>query len=686
MSSGPIVALALEKADACGALQESASVLVAKFGSGAELIKPTMHASADARAAHTELKLFFPRTFKRDSTVAIAPAGDAIFAAAMKEGFLALATREVSFTPEQAAILAAGSADPAADVAALTAGPLVATLLERPFAVEALSELRSATTVHVSSSPTAALTEAAGLFGAEAAAVQTTFAFVKPDAFERAASVLAIAEASGFSVLASTSLTLTKAQAAAFYAEHEGKPFYDDLVAFMTSGPALAMVLQRPCAIAAWRSLLGPTNSDTARADAPLSLRACFGTDGRKNACHGSDSAASAAREAGFFFPQLDQMQTTLALLTPDGAAALDAALATAARAGLAVTNLAATTLSASRAADLLRLLGDEAPPPAPAAAPPAPLISAVCPGVAVQLYNPSAADIPLDGYTLVAGAHVASLAGKVAPTRGVFVAYDGDAAPLGLPASEMHKTRCALGANSLALLKDGVALDLVGSLDAGASSKPWAVAGVPRAAALHTLVRKAAVAMGNASPWGDAALSSQGVSAASSEWELLPKGSLGAHSGWSLADAGSRAAWAPAPPPAGSHEAAVAHLTSGPVTAIALSGKGAVARWSALMGPTNPLEAKVRSPGCLRARFGADATQLVGYAFASAEAVKFFFPATARTTLPDAKEVKAYVQQALMPTLSAGLVELCQAKPANPTEWLANWLVANNPTTPAVY
>jgi hypothetical protein len=293
-----------------------------------------------------------------------------------------------------------------------------------------------------------------------------------------------------------------------------------------------------------------------------------------------------------------------------------------------------------------------------------------------------------LNSYSFMVGSKEVSLAGKVAPAGGMFVLYESDDMVGTLPTCAEHKMQCGLDAISMALLKDGVVVDIVGSLDVLSSTKPWAVGGVSRALALHSIVRKMWVTAANSHPWGDAALSSQGTSADTSEWLLLSKGTL-AEGGWSLAAHDSRAAWTAPPPPPASHEAAVAHLTSGPVTALALSGKGAVARWNALMGPANPLEAKVRCPGCLRARFGSNETSLVGYASASAEAAfkqcKFFFPSTLVDPLPDSKAAKTYVQDTLMPTLSMGLVELCLAKPANPTEWLAEWLTLNNPNKPAV-
>ncbi|XP_031678154.1 nucleoside diphosphate kinase homolog 7 isoform X6 [Oncorhynchus kisutch] len=92
-------------------------------------------------------------------------------------------------------------------------------------------------------------------------------------------------------------------QAADFYTEHQTKSFFHNLVQFMTSGPVVAMELMGDEAVSVWRRILGPTDSGVARKEAPPSLRAQFGTDGTRNAGHGSDSLASAARELEFFFP-----------------------------------------------------------------------------------------------------------------------------------------------------------------------------------------------------------------------------------------------------------------------------------------------------------------------------------------------------------------------------------------------
>lgn len=95
---------------------------------------------------------------------------------------------------------------------------------------------------------------------------------------------------------------LTREDAREFYSVHEGKPFFDKLTAFMSSGRIVAMELLAPDAVAKWRALIGPTNSQTARAEAPNSIRARFGTDGTHNACHGSDSPENAETESNFFF------------------------------------------------------------------------------------------------------------------------------------------------------------------------------------------------------------------------------------------------------------------------------------------------------------------------------------------------------------------------------------------------
>uniref|UniRef100_A0A7S0R1P3 Nucleoside diphosphate kinase n=1 Tax=Pyramimonas obovata TaxID=1411642 RepID=A0A7S0R1P3_9CHLO len=139
--------------------------------------------------------------------------------------------------------------------------------------------------------------------------VEKTLALIKPDAIRNGdtANILQKIELKGFTIVTRSRIQLTPERAGEFYAEHKGKPFYDNLVNFMSSGPLMALVLAKSDAILAWRSLMGPTNSLKAREEAPKSLRALYGTDGTCNATHGSDSVASACREIRFFFPKLVQ-------------------------------------------------------------------------------------------------------------------------------------------------------------------------------------------------------------------------------------------------------------------------------------------------------------------------------------------------------------------------------------------
>lgn len=134
---------------------------------------------------------------------------------------------------------------------------------------------------------------------------QTTFAFIKPDAVANGSTdkVLNHIREAGFQIVAKRVLQLTDAKAQEFYAEHIGKPFFPAMKEFMTSGPCVALALRARNAQKLWRATLGPTNTDTARQQAPGSIRALYGTNGTKNAAHGSDSLTSANRELNLLFP-----------------------------------------------------------------------------------------------------------------------------------------------------------------------------------------------------------------------------------------------------------------------------------------------------------------------------------------------------------------------------------------------
>lgn len=130
-----------------------------------------------------------------------------------------------------------------------------------------------------------------------------TLGIVKPDAVETGKSGLIIAhlQKEGFVLRAARLARLTTAQAGAFYEVHKGRPFYDDLVAFMTSGPCLPMALERADAVAHFRKVIGATDPAEAAAG---TIRKLYAESKGRNAVHGSDSDENAAREVGFFFPE----------------------------------------------------------------------------------------------------------------------------------------------------------------------------------------------------------------------------------------------------------------------------------------------------------------------------------------------------------------------------------------------
>jgi len=136
-------------------------------------------------------------------------------------------------------------------------------------------------------------------------AIERTFSIVKPDAVAKhgIGKVLARIEEGGLKVVAGRYLQLTQEQAEGFYAVHKERPFYGELVAFMTSGPVFVSCLEGENAIARYREVLGATNP--AEADAGT-VRALYGTDIEKNAAHGSDAPETAATEIAFFFGDSD--------------------------------------------------------------------------------------------------------------------------------------------------------------------------------------------------------------------------------------------------------------------------------------------------------------------------------------------------------------------------------------------
>ena len=128
-----------------------------------------------------------------------------------------------------------------------------------------------------------------------------TLILVKPDAFARGLTgeIIARFERKGLTIAALKLMTIDEDHAKRHYAEHEGKPFFDDLVTFITSGPLVAMIFVGPNAVAAGRQLIGSTHGIYA---APGSIRGDYGTSMRYNLVHGSDSDASAEREIEIYF------------------------------------------------------------------------------------------------------------------------------------------------------------------------------------------------------------------------------------------------------------------------------------------------------------------------------------------------------------------------------------------------
>jgi nucleoside-diphosphate kinase len=132
-------------------------------------------------------------------------------------------------------------------------------------------------------------------------AIERTFSIIKPDAVGKnvIGQIVSRFEAAGLKVIASRMEHLSDEKAKGFYAEHEGRPFFNDLVTFMTSGPVVVQVLEGEGAIMLNRELMGATNPQEADAG---TIRADFAENIDANAVHGSDAPESAAREIAYFF------------------------------------------------------------------------------------------------------------------------------------------------------------------------------------------------------------------------------------------------------------------------------------------------------------------------------------------------------------------------------------------------
>ena len=133
-----------------------------------------------------------------------------------------------------------------------------------------------------------------------------TFTMIKPTAFKNnyAGPILKMINEAGFVIKAMKLTRLSAEQAGAFYAVHKGKPFYDSLVEFMSSGPIVAIILEKENAVEAFRNFIGATNPEDA---AEGTIRKLYGTSLQQNAVHGSDSDENAIIEADFFFSKMER-------------------------------------------------------------------------------------------------------------------------------------------------------------------------------------------------------------------------------------------------------------------------------------------------------------------------------------------------------------------------------------------
>lgn len=134
--------------------------------------------------------------------------------------------------------------------------------------------------------------------------MERTCALLKPDAVEDqfTGPIITCIEDAGFDIIGLKKLQLTKEQAEQFYAVHKARPFFGELVNFMTSGPIVAMVLEKENAVADWREFMGATDPEEAEEG---TIRHEFGRNKGENATHGSDSIENSVNEIAFFFPEL---------------------------------------------------------------------------------------------------------------------------------------------------------------------------------------------------------------------------------------------------------------------------------------------------------------------------------------------------------------------------------------------
>lgn len=351
MSSGALIALVLERDNAVAAwralmgptdalkarkeaekafpLDDSRWSLRASFGTDGT--RNATHGSDSAFSAMREMAVFFPELaadgWERSIAVVLPHAltcTAAIITVLEDAGFCVAARVMARLSVEQAKALRGVDSD-AGTLEATTNGDALVLLVERAGAVKRLACLVGHATPSSASpkslhalfgvneancgvviTPSADSRDALLSLFPSPLPIEATLCVVKPGTSDVAyRAIMGDIARHGFTVLAETRRTLSKEEAALFYAEHTGKSFFDTLTTYMSSGSVVALALAKPGAIRAWRLLCGPTAVAIAKRDVPASIRARFGIDGTRNAVHGSDCAAAAAAEVRFYFPAL---------------------------------------------------------------------------------------------------------------------------------------------------------------------------------------------------------------------------------------------------------------------------------------------------------------------------------------------------------------------------------------------
>ena len=479
----------------------------------------------------------------------------------------------------------------------------------------------------------------------------------------KAEELLARIAKAGFKVVQRRTVHLSKAQAEDFYSEHAGRPYFDALCSFMSSGASTALVLEKEGAIKAWRDLMGPTNSIKAREAAeaahPMNeelwtLRALFGTDGTRNATHGSDSAYTAWREIGFFFPEPTALERSVAVVLPSALARAEEAVAALEAADFHVVGRKKLAALTAEQASLL-LGGGKSVHYASEKA-----LKAAASGAAEALLVEKIGAVR--GLRLLAGPQPS--VGKSAAPASLHAVFGTDDDNLGVCVAHTQKSAAKLSAAFFAEpLHNEKTLCVI---------KPG-TADKHRQQVIDDIVAA-----------GFTVLAETRRQLTRDEVESF----YGEHKG------------------KGFFDGLCTYMSSGPVVALALAKPNAIRCWRMLMGPTNTAVARRDKPGCLRAKYGVDGTRNATHGSdspaAAARELRFYFPdLVLNDHVPAGDAAIAYIKQtkvteiydaakgfAVPRTLDAvlvdGLAALARAKPSSdPAEalrWLGHWLVDNNP------